>query len=247
MKTHSKFIFSFLQYFMWRVAVGLHHNITYSFLPVGHTKFSPDWCFGLVKQKFRHAKVDSLQDLVDVVESSASVNSAQLVGTQDGEMVVPIYDWQSFLLTKFRKLPGIKKFHNFKFSSESIGEVIIKEYSNSLQKTINLLRDPSILPSNTELPTVLTPTGLSPDRQWYLYDRIREFCPDSTKDLVCPLPSIPRYTPTTLPSTTRTALPLPSTLPTPISEPPQKRQRICGKCGRLGHNMRTCGVNLNLT
>ena len=223
MKTHSKFIFSFLQYFMWRVAVGLHHNITYSFLPVGHTKFSPDWCFGLVKQKFRHAKVDSLQDLVDVVESSASVNSAQLVGTQDGEMVVPIYDWQSFLLTKFRKLPSIKKFHNFKFSSESIGEVIIKEYSNSLQKTINLLRDPSILPSNTELPTVLTPTGLSPDRQWYLYDR------------------------TTLPSTTRTALPLPSTLPTPISEPPQKRQRICGKCGRLGHNKRTCGVNLNLT
>ena len=75
---------------MWRVALGLHNNITYSFLPVGHTKSSPDWCFSLVKQKFRHAKVGSL--LVDVVESSASVNSARLVGTQDGEMAeLPIY------------------------------------------------------------------------------------------------------------------------------------------------------------
>ena len=155
--------------------------------------------------------------------------------------------WQSFLFTKFRKLPGIKKLHNFKFSSKPIGEVTVREYFNSQHKTINLLRDPSFLPSRTELPTVLTPTGLSTDQQWYLYDKIREFCPDSTKDLICRLPSIPRNTPTPLPSPTRTALPLPSTLPTPIPEPPQKRQRICGKCSRLGCNKRTCGVNLDLT
>ena len=39
-----------LQYLLWRTVVGLHDKITLSFLIVGHTKFSPDWCFGLLKQ-----------------------------------------------------------------------------------------------------------------------------------------------------------------------------------------------------
>ena len=41
---------------------------------VGHTKFSPDWCFGLLKQKLRRTAVNCLADLVDVVEKSANVN-----------------------------------------------------------------------------------------------------------------------------------------------------------------------------
>ena len=50
---------------------------------VGHTKFAPDWCFGLVKQKFRRTKVGCLNDIVKVVEESAAVNFAQLVGNED--------------------------------------------------------------------------------------------------------------------------------------------------------------------
>ena len=57
---------------------GLNRRI---FLPAGHTKFSPDWCFGLLKQRFRRSVVGSLDDLVEVVERSASVNKAQVVGT----------------------------------------------------------------------------------------------------------------------------------------------------------------------
>ena len=34
-------------YLMWRVLTGLHREIKISFLPVGHTKFASDWCFGL--------------------------------------------------------------------------------------------------------------------------------------------------------------------------------------------------------
>ncbi len=48
---------------------------------VGHTKFSPDWCFGLLKQRFRHTFVSSLQDLADVITQSADVNEVQFVGT----------------------------------------------------------------------------------------------------------------------------------------------------------------------
>ena len=34
-------------YLLWRVLTGLHEYITLSFMVAGHTKFSPDWCFGL--------------------------------------------------------------------------------------------------------------------------------------------------------------------------------------------------------
>ena len=38
-----------LWYLAWRAITGRHTDITLSFLVVGHTKFSPDWCFGLLK------------------------------------------------------------------------------------------------------------------------------------------------------------------------------------------------------
>ena len=38
-------------YLLWRCLVGLHENITLSFMIAGHTKFSPDWCFGLLKKR----------------------------------------------------------------------------------------------------------------------------------------------------------------------------------------------------
>lgn len=79
-----------------------HHSIKLSFLPVGHTKFSPDWRFGLLKQRFRKTKVECLDDLVQVVESSAAINHVQLVGTQSGEVIVPTFDWADFL-SKYKK------------------------------------------------------------------------------------------------------------------------------------------------
>jgi len=70
-----------MQYLAWRVMVGLH-NSTMSFMLVGYTKFSPDWCFGLLKQRYKKTFVSCLQDIVDV-NSSADVSTAQLAGTQD--------------------------------------------------------------------------------------------------------------------------------------------------------------------
>ena len=80
-----------MQYLAWRVLVGLNETITLLFLVVGHTKFSPDWCFGLFKQAYCQAKIGCLEDIVKVAESFAVVNHAQLVGTQDGKVVVPTY------------------------------------------------------------------------------------------------------------------------------------------------------------
>ena len=212
---------------------GLHdHSITYSFLPVGHTKFSPDWCFGLMKQRYRRTKVDSLQDLVDVVNGSAHVNFAQLVGTQEGDVLVPTYDWGSYLSPYFKRVDHIKKFHSFQISSPSSGhlEVVVWEYSDTPQQHVNLVRDTTWIPSSTVLPPVCKPVGLSSDRQWYLFDKIREYCADNAKDLSCPLPSVPRS------STT----PCQSELTTLASDEPLSKKRKCGKRGHVGHNSRTC-------
>ena len=44
-----------LHYLLWRTLTKRHSN-TLSFLPVGHTKFAPDWCFGLLKRAYRRTK-----------------------------------------------------------------------------------------------------------------------------------------------------------------------------------------------
>ena len=96
---------------------------------VGHKKISPDWCFGLLKQRFRQTFVSSLQDLFDVVNISADVNVAQLVGTQDGKVIIPSYDWASFLGERFLKVPQMKSYHHFVFSGRSLGRAVLKQFS----------------------------------------------------------------------------------------------------------------------
>ena len=70
-----------IQYLSWRTKAGLYKKITYSFLPVGHTKFAPDWCFSLAKQTYRRIKIDTLDDIANFVSRSSFVNVPQLVGT----------------------------------------------------------------------------------------------------------------------------------------------------------------------
>ena len=58
-----------MYYFMWRILAGLHQEIKISFLPVGHTKFSPDWCFGLMKRQYRKTNIGCLNDIVAAVNT----------------------------------------------------------------------------------------------------------------------------------------------------------------------------------
>ena len=88
-----------MQYLAWRVLAGLNRRIEISFLIVGHTKFAPDWCFGLLKQAYRRTKVGCLDDIVRLVESSAVVNNAQLIGREDGTVIVHQYIFCQVLQT----------------------------------------------------------------------------------------------------------------------------------------------------
>ena len=102
---------------MWRVLVGLNEIVTLSLLPVDHTKFAPDWCFGMLKQRYCRIVVGKLADIAKVVEQSSIVNYHQLVGMQDGTPIVHRFDWQRFLIHKFNKVQQIKSYHNFRFSN----------------------------------------------------------------------------------------------------------------------------------
>ena len=110
--------------------VGLSRSITMSFMVVEDTKFTPDSCFGLVKQHYRRTHVKCLSDIVDVVNKSGYINHARLVGIQEGQVLIPTYDWQTYLSPNFKKIPKIKRFHQFKFSDHP-GVVICKLYSDS--------------------------------------------------------------------------------------------------------------------
>ena len=224
---------------------------------VGHTKFMPDSCFGLLKQKMRRTPIECLDDIVNVVNQSATVNRAHLVGAQDGKVLVPTYNWLSYFTEYFKRIPHIKDYHHFTASSDTPGVVTCKKYSDSSEFKHNLLKDPNIIPTTGELPPTVAPKGLSDERQWYLYDKIRPFCSsDRTKDLTCPLPSVPK------PTQAHTPIPTPATSPirptrtlshqssssshqsSSLSHhptlPPTKRARTCGKCGSSGHNRRSC-------
>ena len=179
-----------MQYLAWHVLSGLNKSITLSFLIVGHTKFSPDWCFGLFKQAYRRTKIGCLDDIVRVVERSAVANHAQLVGTQDGRVLVPTYDWADFFDHPFqqRALKGIKTMHHLRFCDTKPGYVFVKDSIDSPEKTIKLTQDDDWKPQPHELPPVIPPPGLSFERQKYLFEKIREFCPEDCQDLVCPNP-----------------------------------------------------------
>ncbi|XP_033629960.1 uncharacterized protein LOC117292140 isoform X2 [Asterias rubens] len=184
-----------LFYLMWRTLHGLHKDISLNFMVAGHTKFSPDWCFGLLKQKYRRTQVSTLEDIARVtVESTATrLNMAQLVGSESQEVFVPSYDWQTFLGAYFKPIDGdvgIKSFQHFRFSCEEPGVVYASKRQSDEEKKFNLLRSPNTLPP-VELPEELTPPGLDAERQWYLFDEVREFCSEKGADITCPRPTVP--------------------------------------------------------
>ena len=181
---------AFIWYYLWRVMTGRHQIVTYEFLLPGHTKFSPDWCFGLVKQKTRRTFISSLFDIARAVEESASVNAAELVGLHSGSVRVSAYDWTTYLGQYFKKLPKIKSYYHFRFHKDHPGTVFCKQHWYSEEQAIYLLRDQNNLPQADQMPPTVTPQGISRERSEYLYKEIREFCRDGTEDLVAPAPPV---------------------------------------------------------
>ena len=177
-------------YLLWRVLTGLHKSITISFLITGHTKFSPDGNFGLVKRLFRRTKVDSLGCIEAVVNASSKVNFAHLIGRDPTDVSVTTYDWASYLAGFFVKVDKIKSYQHFFFEGNA-GELVVKTASDDkTPRTQFLFKAAADIGSLTaeQLPEVVAPLGLDHKRKKYLFTDIREFVDVKFQDEVCPDP-----------------------------------------------------------
>lgn len=71
-------------------------------------------------------------------------------------------------------------------SSNHPGWVFYKDFANSEEQGICLLKEDA---PPLRRPAVVKPPGLDLKRQNYLYESIREFCTENTKDITCPKPA----------------------------------------------------------
>ena len=173
-------------YLMWRVLIGRHSSIRLSFLIAGHTKFAPDWAFGLAKKRLRVTKVDCLDDIALAISTSSIVNRVQLVGHGDVSVCVPTYDSAGFLGNIFKRVSPVRPYHHFLFSDERRGVLLMQEQADGPATSLDLLRV-DMIPS--DLPRFIHPKGLSYERQLYLFKEVREFVATEKQDVVAPAPT----------------------------------------------------------
>ena len=183
-----------IQYLAWRVMTKKHERIRYSFMVPGHTKFSPDGFFGLIKLKYRKSEVDDLEDLVKVVETSTKgSNIAQTIFDVNGEKKVSFNCWTEYLKNIFKPLPYILNYHHFIFDKDYPGFVHAKKQNDDNEfVSIDLIKNHDIDMGQLFLNEKI-PMGLSAERQWYLYEHIRQYVQNLEKrDKYCSYPNVPK-------------------------------------------------------
>ena len=175
-------------YLAWRCLKGLHTKITLSFMIAGHTRCLVDGCFGLLKRKYRRSDCFTMEQLADVVDQSAAPNVAQLIPGSG----VTWREWDTFLVTDFRKVPQIRAMHHFEFSSTSLDATVkFRRATDDDWQQMSLLKTGKEQVIEAGLPAIIPPGGISERRAAYLHSDIRPFVPDAYKDTLCPPPPPP--------------------------------------------------------
>ena len=88
-----------------------------------------------------------------MVNDSAECNVSQLVADEEGDMIVPTFDWTDFFCYSMKRFVGIKKYHHFRFDSSDPGVVTLKPHSDSVEEKFYLLKQLWI-PDSSKLPSV---------------------------------------------------------------------------------------------
>ncbi|CAH0403833.1 unnamed protein product [Chilo suppressalis] len=225
-----------VHYCAWRVASELNKTVHLNFLLVGHTKFSPDRMFGLLKQKFSKSTVDTLHDIEECVANSTVSGKNKAICTNDyvnGIINVQWYEWNAFLSEFFTTIPGITQYHHFIIKSDDPFTVECKVLANNPVQKFNIVKKGVTLDDITGMPNLLVPPGLSLARQWYLFEEIAPLC--TSKDaanLTCPKPQ--KAKPTS--QMAKVDQPGPSAKKT-------RKVTTCGHCKEPGHTIRSCKQN----
>jgi len=182
-----------IQYLNWRVRTGKNSAIEYNFMLAGHTKFSPDRSFGLVKILYRKMVVDCQSDFISCVTESSPNGFNIAIPTVDpftNQRNVTWSKWTSFLDQFHKQLPAVLKFHHFSFLSN--GSIEAKSFINDKVDNIFNLEVQSLETPDSAIIEDIIPEGMDAERQWYLCKDVCSFCADEKKkDEVAPMPNVP--------------------------------------------------------
>lgn len=169
---------------------GFHENAQISFLPVGHTKFSPDLYFGLFKRRLGISSAHCLKDIAQIaIESTSVANSITpiIVGTENGTTFIPTYDWSTHFAGA-KTVPKIFTHHHFVTSSKKPNFMKYRLHESSCaEEEVRIFPKDMTVPKS--LPEVIVPEGLSIQRQQYLFKNIRKHTRKGCKNVLCPKPS----------------------------------------------------------
>ncbi|CAB4487542.1 unnamed protein product [Rhizophagus irregularis] len=129
--------------------------ITEDEFPKGHTKFICDSFFGHIKKTYRNQKVNTVDDIEDIVNNSSKGNEGLRYNGGIG--------WKCNLL-------------------EDLGKVYCSENSGGVEICHKLLRDDNNFNINEKL-DILDVMHISEERKKYLYQKIRQHIEDPYKDV----------------------------------------------------------------
>ena len=168
------------------------------------------------------ADVSSLAQIAKLVEESTQGEQSRafVIESEPPSQRFYYYDWNEFLSTYYKHIPQITSYHHFYFSKEYPGKVVLREFDDSEEIMMDVLKQ-GVNVDPTALPCTLSPSGLSEQTKQYLFNEIRVFCDEECRDITCPEPS--RKHPIT--DTSDSAGP--ST---------KKYKRLCSHCRNPGHS-----------
>ena len=174
----------FLFFYSWLIDRGIYEEVEMNFMIPGHTKFICDSCFGLIKIFYQKSKVNTVDDVVSIVNNSTTVclNVSQRFLNGEG---FQYYNFKDYF-QKFKKIPNIQKYHHFYFTSQHPGVVFYKDkLEDSYKETTvqNFSFNFNIQPS------IINIRPLSLKRQEELYKEIAPYVDLPFRNITCPKPN----------------------------------------------------------
>jgi hypothetical protein len=176
-----------LWFWSWLIMLGWYENIYINFMIPGHTKFICDGFFGLIKKAYRNRVINTVDHVEEAINDSSKNRNNQSIRYKNG-MGWKWYDFSLLFNDNFRKLPNIKKYHHFHFSSKDIGKVYVSEKSGGSEISFKLLKNDNF-DKDGQL-NIIEAAPLTDDRKKYLFTKIRQHVEDPFKDILCPEPNI---------------------------------------------------------
>jgi hypothetical protein len=190
-----------VHFFLWCIATQVLDHVEVKFLVKGHTKFSPDGGFGLIKKYYRRANLYTIDQVTQAINQSTEKthrNTALVLGKD------AFGEWKTALREYFAPLKGVSACTAFRFDAAyALGEVHVQENDETTWQRVHLLHK-SLSPEHVlhdeqfiHLPDHVSPVA-SPSiqnrTQWDWYEKVRPYVPTEYQDIICPQPNVSKNT-----------------------------------------------------